>query len=425
MISMNALWIILTGSMVAVACALVGSFLVLRKISMLGDAISHAVLPGIVIAYLVAGGRNAILVFAGAVIFGVITTFIVQFLANAGIQGDAGIGVAFTMLFAIGVVLISLFGEGAHIDLDHVLYGEIAYAPFDMLFIGDVAIGPRALWLNAFLVLLNIVSINLLYKQMKLCAFDPGMAGSVGISVSLMHYILMFLVSVTCVGAFESVGAILVVAMLIVPPATAYLLSDNLARMLWLAAGIGILSSIFGYYLARAFDVSIAGSMAASSGILFAAAFLFSPRYGYVTTRLHRARLREQEIEEDILLSLWREAEAGGKAISLSGLAGFLRWNRSQLRSKLESLRRRSLISLREGSYVLTERGAEHTRKLMRRHRLYETYLEKHGVAADHVHFAADRNEHFITEDVEQRLSSVLSARERDPHGKRIPDSED
>lgn len=418
---MTALWIILTGATVAVACALVGTFLVLRKISMLGDAISHAVLPGIAIAYILAGGRNAFFVFVGAVIFGVLTTFIVQFLSNAGIQGDASIGVAFTFLFALGVVLISLYGDGAHIDLDHVLYGEIAYAPFDMVMVGDLPLGPRAMWVNAILILFNGLTIGLLFKQFKICSFDPATASSLGIPVNLMHYLLMFLVSVTCVGAFESVGAILVVAMLIVPPATAYLLTDDLKAMLFTSFVIGIASSITGYYFARAFDVSIAGAMALMSGCLFAAAFLFSPKYGYVSKRLHQARLSERERQEDILLALWRFAEAGLKDIDVHALEVELKWGAGQLRSSLRRLAQKGLLKVGSGQFELSEEGARQTKALIRRHRLFESYLEKHGVRPDHVHLSADRGEHYIQPETTERIDKVLGERLEDPHGRVIP----
>ena len=308
----DSILIVLTGAFVGGACALVGSFLVLRRLSMLGDAISHAVLPGIAVAFLMTASRASWPMFVGAVVFGILTSFLVQYLSQRGIQGDAAIGVTFTSLFAIGVVLVSLFGSQVDLDLECVLYGEIAYTPFDRWTWGGTDLGPKALWINAGLFGLNLLVVTVLYKQFQLCAFDPELAASVGIPVTVMHYVLMSLVAVTTVGAFESVGAILVVAMLIVPGATAYLLTDRLGRLLGLAVALGAGSALFGYLLAARVDGSIAGAMATVAGAFFAVAFLFSPRYGVLSRVWARARLRRRVAEEDVLLWAGRQIETAG-----------------------------------------------------------------------------------------------------------------
>lgn len=287
-------WIILTGALVASACSLVGCFLVLRRLAMLGDAISHAILPGIVIAFLISSSRTSPTLFLGAVLLGLLTSFIVQALSQGGVYGDAAIGVTFTSLFAVGVVLVSLFAGHVDLDLDCVLYGEIAYTPFDTLSWAGLSLGPRPVWVTGGLLLLNLAVVSLFYKEFKICAFDPQMAAAVGINVTAMHYLLMGLVSVTTVGAFESVGAILVVAMLIVPAATGYLLADRLEWMLALSVAVGIASALLGYLMARWLDCSIAGAMATVSGLLFLLAFLFAPRHGVISRRLAYERLRRQ-----------------------------------------------------------------------------------------------------------------------------------
>lgn len=285
---MNAFWIILTGSLAAGACALVGCFLVLRKMSMLGDAISHAVLPGIALAFLFSGGRDTVPMLIGAGVLGVVTAFAIETLHRLGkLQQDASIGVTFTWLFAIGVILITYFAGQVDLDQDCVLYGEIAYVPLDVWVTGGgTMMGPRAVWQLGFVFILNLLFVVLGYKELKITSFDAALAASVGISATLWHYLLMAMVSLTTVGAFESVGAILVVAMLIAPPATAYLLTDRLDRMLIYAVVIGVASAIGGYLLAGLLDGSIAGAMAVISGVLFTLAFLFSPTHGVVTARL-------------------------------------------------------------------------------------------------------------------------------------------
>jgi manganese/zinc/iron transport system permease protein len=199
----HAAWIILTGCVVGTSCAVLGCFLVLRKIAMLGDAISHAVLPGIVLAFLITASRSSLPMFIGAVAIGGLTAFVVQYLSEKGVQGDAAIGVTFTSLFAIGVVLVSVYGGQVDLDLDCVLYGEIAYVPFDVVRFHGAELGPRAIWVNGILLAVNLLVLGVLYKQFKLCAFDPETAAAVGIPVTAMHYVLMGLVAVTTVGAFE------------------------------------------------------------------------------------------------------------------------------------------------------------------------------------------------------------------------------
>lgn len=284
---MNALYIILTASLVSMSCALLGCFLILRKMAMVGDAISHAVLPGIVIAFFISGSRDSVTMLLGAGLIGIITTFLIEFLhKRAKLQTDASIGVTFTWLFAVGVVLISLFAGKVDLDQDCVLYGEIAYVPLDLIITdGGVILGPRALYIVGTILAVILIFIVTGYKELFLTTFDPAYASAIGISTTLWHYLLMSAVSATTVASFESVGAILVVALLIAPAASAYLLTDNFKWMLFLACVIGVLSSITGYYLAVWVDGSIAGAVASMTGLFFAAALLLSPTHGILFRR--------------------------------------------------------------------------------------------------------------------------------------------
>jgi len=283
--------ILLVGCLVASHCAIVGTFLVLRKMALLGDAISHAVLPGIAIAFLLGGGRAPWAVVLGAGAFGVLTVFLVElFVRTRRLKEDASIGVVFPALFAVGVVLISRYAYSVDIDTECVLYGEIAYSPWDSLLLFGRDWGPKALWINGGVLALNLLLVAFFFKELKLSSFDPRLSAALGFSPVLIQYLLMSAVSITVVGAFESVGAILVVAMLVVPPATAYLLSDRLGTMLILGVLFGCLSAVAGYGLSRAIDCSIAGAMACSAGLFFALALLFSPRYGIVAQSVKQRR---------------------------------------------------------------------------------------------------------------------------------------
>ncbi|MGG4550826.1 metal ABC transporter permease [Paenibacillus humicus] len=293
---MSDFWIILTGTLVAATSGILGCFLVLRKMSLVGDAISHSVLPGIAIAFMVGGSRDSLLMMIGAAVLGLITVFLIQFLQQGGLQSDASIGIVFTALFAIGVILISRNAANIDLDLDCVLFGEIAYVQWDILIINGYNMGPAAVWFLGITLFIVLLVIGLFYKQFKLCAFDPALAAALGIPVALFHYLLMGLVSLSTVASFESVGAILVVGMLIVPASTAYLLTDRLSRMLLYSVIIGALSSAGGYYFAKWLDASIAGSMITVAGLLFLLAFLFSPLHGLVARHNKRRRMKSMTV---------------------------------------------------------------------------------------------------------------------------------
>lgn len=271
---MNDFWIILTGILVALSCGLLGVFLILRKMAMVGDAISHAVLPGIVIAYLIADSRNSIIMLIGAAAFGLLTTFLIEWLyRRVRIPSDASIGITFTWLFAVGVILVSLYTGNVDLDQECVLYGDIAYIPFNLLWIGNQSLGPVYAWLQGGNLILIVVGIIIGYRGLFITSFDPAFAGALGIGTGAWHYGLMGAVSLTVVFSFNAVGAILVVAFLVVPPATAYLLSKELTKMLWLTALFGVLSAVGGFYLAVWWSASITASMAVAAGILFVIVF--------------------------------------------------------------------------------------------------------------------------------------------------------
>jgi len=268
---MDAFWIILTGSLVASAGALLGSFLLLRKMTMIGDAISHAVLPGIVIAYFIAQSRATWPMLIGAAFFGVLTTLMIEWIhRKARLQSDAAIGLSFTFMFAIGVILISFFAGQVDLDQDCVLYGEIAYVPLDVWLLADgTNMGPTTVWLLSGLILIILIYLRIGFRALTITSFDPVYASAMGISTAVWHYSLMSMVSLTTVFSFESVGAILVVGFLVVPAAAAYLLTEKLQHMLLYAVLMGIGSSIGGYFLAAWLNSSIAGAMTTVMGLCF------------------------------------------------------------------------------------------------------------------------------------------------------------
>jgi manganese/zinc/iron transport system permease protein len=284
---MDAFYIILTASLFSISCGLLGTFLILRKMAMVGDAISHAVLPGIVIAFLLTGSRDSFDMIIGAALLGLFTTFLIEFFhKRARLQTDAAIGVTFTSLFALGIILISVYAGQVDLDQECVLYGEIAYVPIDLWITESGTImGPKALYIAVLMLVINGIFLYYGYRYLQVTTFDPEFAASIGISVALWNYLLMGAVSMTTVAAFDSVGAILVVALFVVPPATAYLLTEKLSQLLAITVILAVITSIGGYYLAAAVDGSIAGAMVTVAGILFGLAFLLAPKTGILTRK--------------------------------------------------------------------------------------------------------------------------------------------
>lgn len=288
------LQIMLLASVVAAACALPGVFLVLRRTAMLSDAISHTALLGIVLAFLVVinfvpGFERPLdspLLVIGAALIGLLTVTLVELLSNTGrLNQDAAIGLTFPALFSLAVIMISSLPalENVHLDTDVVLEGNLGFG-----------VGTRSLWIMLAILVINFLFLLIFYKQLKLTTFDPGLAASLGISPVLVHYGLMSLVSVTAVGAFNVVGAILVVALIIAPAVTAYLLTDRLIWMIILSVLIGVVCSIAGYWLSIPLDTSTSGTIVAVLGAAFGLVFLFAPQQGIVS---QSARRRNQKWE--------------------------------------------------------------------------------------------------------------------------------
>ena len=275
----------LTASLVGLSCSVIGVLLILRRMAMMADAISHTVLLGIVVAFLVTRQLAGVHMLVGAIMAGLLTAVLVQWLHSRGVQQEASIGIVFTTLFAVGVVLIATKVGNAHLDVQHSLMGEITFIPWETIHLPWIGSVPEAVVMLTLVLIFIVAVIIAFYKEWKITSFDPALAASLGIPVVLMHYMFMSLVSVTTVAAFDAVGAILVVAMLITPAAAAYLWTDRLSVMFVLSAIFGVLSAFAGYYAAVWLDTSISGSMAFATGVVFMISFLCSPKHGILAKR--------------------------------------------------------------------------------------------------------------------------------------------
>lgn len=347
---------------VAVACALPGVFLVLRKMSMMSDSITHTILLGIVLAFFITHDLSSPFLILGATLMGVVTVWLTETLSRTKLLAeDAAIGIVFPLLFSIAIILITRYAGSVHLDTDSVLLGELAFAPFDRMLVGGVDIGAKAIYTTGTLLLINLIAISVFFKELKISAFDPMLSAVLGFTPALVHYGLMTLVSLTTVGAFQAVGSILVVAFMIGPPITAYLLTDSLKWMLILSGLIGAINAILGYQAAAFLDVSIAGSMAVMTGIMFLLVFVFAPRRGFVSTLKRRRQQKIEFAKMTLLFHLYNhenseeeESEAGADVIQTH-----LRWDYDFTKQILSLLKNEDCIELSNNIIKLTDLGRQ------------------------------------------------------------------
>lgn len=352
----------LIASLVAIACAIPGTFLVLRKMAMISDAISHSILPGIVVGFFITQDLNSPLLILLAAFTGVITVVLVEHIQKTGlVKEDTAIGLVFPALFSIGVILIAKNANDVHLDVDAVLLGELAFTPFDRLYISGTDVGPKSLWIIGSILMITLGLLIAFFKELKISTFDAGLAASLGFSPIIIHYGLMTVASVTTVGAFDAVGAILVVALMIAPAATAYLLTTDLKKMLGLAMFFGVVSAILGYWFAHWLDASIAGSITTMLGLLFFIVYLFAPSNGLIAVMY---REKQQRIEVSLLtflLHLKNHSEEEERHVN--HLNEHINWQKVRSKTVLDLALKNNMILIANKIVSLTPKGDEFTSK--------------------------------------------------------------
>ena len=350
----------LIASVVAIACAIPGTFLVLRKMAMISDAISHSILPGIVLGFFITHNLNSPLLILLAALTGIITVVLVEYIQKTGlVKEDTAIGLVFPALFSIGVIMIAKNANDVHLDVDAVLLGELAFAPFDRLLIDGTDFGPKSLWVIGTILLITVTLLIAFFKELKVSTFDKGLAASLGFSPAIIHYGLMSVASVTTVGAFDAVGAILVVALMIAPAATAYLLTTDLKKMLLLAIIFGVFGAISGYWFAHWLDASISGSITTMLGLLFLIVYLFAPNKGLISVMY---REKQQRIEVSLLtflLHLKNHSEESERHVN--HLNEHINWQKVRSKVVLELALKNNMIHIDNEIVSLTEKGNKFT----------------------------------------------------------------
>ncbi|PWG61563.1 metal ABC transporter permease [Spiribacter halobius] len=359
--------IMLTGALVGVAAALVGCFLVLRGNSMLSDAISHTVIFGIVIVWLLTGQISGPVQVVGAALTGVFTVMLIEALTQTRrVRQDAAIGLVFPVLFAVGVLLLNLYARDVHVDEHTVLLGEIGFVWLETTPLGGVEV-PTALLAMAAVTLVNALFVGLFYKELKIATFDPQLAQALGFAPALLFYALLLLTSTTAVAAFDAVGVVLFIAFVIVPPSAAYLLTDRLDRMLLYAMAIGMLSSPLGYAAAIALNVSIGGMMALMTGVCLLLALVAGPRHGMLVRWRRQRRQALENALRTLAVHLYQH-EAGPQAAEESRTAALndhLMWSPGRVEATLSEATQRGLVARQDGHLALTDRGRRLAREIL------------------------------------------------------------
>ncbi len=423
-------WIVVTGALCALACALPGNYLVLRRMSMVGDGISHAVLPGLAAAFLFTGSRGSWVMFAGAAVVGIFMAVATEWVHKRGqVEESASLGTVFTLLFALGLVIIVQAADRVDLDANCVLFGAVELTPLDTVPVLGFDV-PRAALRLLVVLLINLGLVVLFYKELLLSAFDEQLAAAQGMRPVLMHYMVMAITAVTTVAAFEAVGSILAIAMLIVPAATAWLLTHRLSRMIALSLLLSALSAVGGHLLAITLpsrwgyaDASTAGMMAVCSGLIFLVALLLAPRQGVLVRVGRHVWFRSARAMEDCVGYLYREEEyaQAQRSDPVARPEGVLSHRVTAFAAEA-ACRLRGWVGGRPGAPHLTDDGRERARALIRSHRLWEDYLHRQlNLDVGHLHASAEVLEHVTGPALAEELARDAQHPDSDPQGRPIP----
>ena len=397
------------GSIVAVVAGVVGCLVVLRRMAFLGDALSHAMIAGVAGGYLAMKllfgfEAHAPGMLLGSLIAAITTVALISFVARISrVKEDTAIGIMYTGIFALGVVAVSIFRHYIHIDLMHFIMGDI------------LGVADSDLWVSAFVAALVLSVLILFFRHFQIATFDPIMAASIGLPVLFLDYLLTTCVSLVVVSAVSMVGVILVVGLLITPAATAYLLSDRLDKMMWLAALFGVTSVVGGLYLCVWLDSAGGGAIMLFCTLQFLVVLAVAPKYGLLARWMRMRNLIPQQQIEDILTTVLRY----NKPTPMDVIVQYVEQDKG-LKKALESMIGDGLLAETAEGYTLTEEGDKEARKVLKAHRLWEAYLDSIGTPQDELHPTAHHLEHISDTNTVDYLDEKLGKPVQDPHGQTI-----
>lgn len=397
--------------LVGIMCGTLGCFIVLRHMSLIGDALSHAVLPGVVAGFVIAG-YSITGFFTGAVIAGLLTALMITWLQrNIRIKEDAAIGIVFTAMFAAGVIAITHISrkDGVHLDLQDFLFGNI------------LAISTQDLYLTSIITFFVLFSIIVFYRYLFITTFQQVVSQAMGISVKTVHYFLMLLLSISVVASLQSVGVILVVAMLIIPASTAYLITNRLKIMIIWSAFFGLIAAIGGFIIAVLLETSPGPAMTLTGAVIYFLIAMFGPQRGFLVSLLRTFKRKKRIMMEDILkqIAIFREKDIPPTVDNLKNKLGF---NNQKINELIGTLKNKKLIEINDNKIALTKVGIESAYQLIRAHRVWESFLVSElGAPENQIHEQAEAYEHDLPEHIIDEADISLGMPEQDPHGSTIP----
>lgn len=405
-----------------ISCGLLGSFIVVRRLSLFGDTLSHAVLPGVAIGFLVAGYKSPVAIFVGATVAGLLGTALVGLIKKTThIKEDSSLGMVLAGFYGIGIVLmnrIQSLPTGTQSGLDKFLFGQAA------------ALSVQEVWMIAGVAVAAVLLVTLFYRQFLVGSFDAGFARALGLPSGLFHYALMMLLAFTVVVSLQAVGAVLVSAMLVIPAASAYLLTDRMHRMLFIAAGFGVFSGVLGAFFSFLGNSLPTGPlMVLAASFVFGLSFFFSPRHGVVSRWRKRRKQKTRVRNENTLKAIYQVREGrgfSGEGILLQELSERLSEPLETVRDRIEGLVSVGVCDLKRNGgqerVLLNPEGWVRACSVVRNHRLWELYLTNQAhYEPDHVHDDAEVIEHVLGEETVRQLERLLDFPAADPHGKLIP----
>jgi ABC-type Mn2+/Zn2+ transport system permease subunit/Mn-dependent DtxR family transcriptional regulator len=413
---LNEVWAVralIASSLVGIMCGILGAFIVLRNMSLIGDALSHAILPGVVVAFILFG-YTSLGFFVGAVLAGLIAAVAITWIQeNIKTKNDAAIGIVFTAMFSIGVIGISRVSktDGVHLDLKDFLFGNI------------LGVSDQDLIMTAVVAFFVVASIFIFYRYLFISTFQPVIARTMGISVGAIHYFLMLLLSFSVVASLQTVGVILVVAMLITPASTALLLSNKLKNVLWISGLIGLISAVAGLYFAIIWDTTPGPAMAVCATIIYLLTAVFAPKRGLLSRFFMRQSHKAKIVREDVLKQAFKLNIQ--KNLDFDQLKNKLDMSKRRLHKHLQTLAAKKWVRVNKDNIELTKLGKDHANQLVRAHRLWESYLvQQMGLSEEQIHEDAERFEHLLTEELVDEVDAALGYPWLDPHGSPIPAKE-
>lgn len=410
--------------LLGITCGVLGCFIVLRRQSLLGDAIGHSVLPGVCLGFIIAGGRSTPVLLGGALLAGLVATWLISVLQRTTrLKPGECMGVVFTGFYGLGIVALRYIQNHPELGtgqagLERFLFGQIA--GISLADVGYIAV----------VAVLTLITVVVLWRKLAIWSFDEGFAHGIGIPTRAVEYTLTFLLTLAIIISIQAVGVVLVAALLITPAATAYLVTDRLHKMVLVAALGGAAAGVVGVLASLALssgsrDMPTGATMVLAAAVVFALAFAFSPRHGLVPrlARLWERRRRTQA--ENLLKTLYQIMERRGNSdrrFGISDVASARQESIVHVRRLAQIARRRGWLAGDVDPLVLTDSGLAEAQRVVRNHRLWELFLTQEAkLAVDHVHADAEYIEHVLPRDVVARLERMLENPKEDPHGRRIP----